>query len=110
DATPRERAEPSCPVSSTAPERHLRPRAVRDEKGTRSVAGMPVAPLVPFFVIAASGGRVYTDAQKMERAGPPVVFLGPIRLTTAAAWTAACVLAWIVAFPLYLVCRRHTAD
>jgi hypothetical protein len=68
-----------------------------------------VATLLPFivlFVIVASGSWVYSDAnERRERGTPVVVTIGPVHVDTPTTWLVACVVAWIVFFPLYLTAR-----
>jgi hypothetical protein len=66
----------------------------------------------PFIVLAlfwASDLWVFEDARKRHQLGTPVVWAGgPLRLETPVVWLIACLLLWIVFFPLYLFSRRSS--
>lgn len=52
---------------------------------------------------------VYRDARARARAGRPVrLMAGWFQVTSADAWTAGCVILWIVFFPMYLVARYRS--
>jgi hypothetical protein len=67
------------------------------------------ATLVPVFVlvvILAIDAWVYQDAKRCADEGAPVVLrVGTFVLATPTQWFVACLLLWIIFFPLYLVSR-----
>jgi hypothetical protein len=65
-------------------------------------------PLFPVVLIAGSGAWVHRDATRLEREHSSVVLRSQfINLDSPQDWTIACVVGWIVFFPLYLVGRRQ---
>lgn len=65
-------------------------------------------PLGVLLMILASDVWVYQDAQAQSRGGTPVFFrFGTLTIDTPAAWFIACLILWIVFFPLYLTARRN---
>jgi hypothetical protein len=42
-----------------------------------------------------------------EDGTPPTARIGPLTLETPVAWFVACLLLWLLFFPMYLVARRH---
>ena len=60
-------------------------------------------PLLPFVLIAGSGLWVNRDAIRLERDHAPVVLRSSyITLDSPQDWTIACLLGWIIFFPLYV--------
>ena len=60
-------------------------------------------PLFPLVLIAGSGLWVNRDATRLERDHSPVVLRSSyITLDSPQDWTIACVLGWIIFFPLYV--------
>ena len=73
--------------------------------GTASDALGPVLAVVP---VLATDLWVYEDARRRWSRGAPVVLgSGSVRIATPMAWFVACVVLWIVCFPLYLLCRTQ---
>jgi hypothetical protein len=67
-----------------------------------------VAVVIPFAVIGVSDIWVFRDATAKGVEGAPVVLSSPfLTLETPESWAIACMLAWIVFFPLYLAGRRQ---
>ncbi len=70
------------------------------------MVAMSLLPFVALGVIAATALWVYTDSQRLDVAGRPVVVsIGWFVIDSPVAWTAGCVIVWVIAFPLYLVAR-----
>jgi hypothetical protein len=64
--------------------------------------------LVPLVVLLGTGAWVYVDAGHQRDAGEPVVLVvGTLRIETPELWLLACVVLWLIAFPLYLTGRRQ---
>ncbi len=64
-------------------------------------------PLLVLSVVAGTATWVYSDAQRRDADGYPVVVtFGPFTLGSPGVWAAACVIVWILILPLYLVARR----
>ena len=64
-------------------------------------------PIVLLLVIVASDVWVYTDAKERRARGfPVVVTIGSFPIDTPEAWFVACLVVWVVFFPLYLSARR----
>lgn len=58
-------------------------------------------------VVIATDAWVYVDAKRQGDLGAPVVLtIGRVRIETPEGWLLACVLVWVIAFPLYLTGRR----
>lgn len=58
-------------------------------------------------LVALASAWVLGDARRREQAGDPVVaVVGPWTLDRPEVWAAACLVASVVALPLYLVARR----
>jgi hypothetical protein len=65
-------------------------------------------PLLPVVLIAVSGVWVNRDATRLERDHSPVVLRSSfIKLDSPQDWTIACVLGWIIFFPLYVRGRNR---
>jgi len=68
------------------------------------------AELVPIVVVLLVLGAdiwVYTDAKTRAELGDPVIFsMGLVQLDSPEAWAVACLLLWVLAFPIYLACRK----
>lgn len=66
--------------------------------------------LIPVIVLAGvllTDAWVAWDAAQRRRQGSDVIAtVGPVTIERPQAWLLACLLLWIVAFPLYLVARR----
>jgi hypothetical protein len=78
------------------------------ERSCRFMTPTLVAVVIPFAVIGLSDIWVFRDATAKSDEGAPVVLSSPfLTLETAESWTIACLLAWIVFFPLYLTGRRQ---
>jgi len=59
-------------------------------------------------LVLATDAWVYRDAMALQARGTPVVFrLGSLSFEAPQAWFYACLVAWIVFFPLYLTDRRR---
>ncbi len=70
-----------------------------------SLAG-PVGLLVVVVVLDV---WVYLDAQARASKGRPVVAsIGSLALETPGAWLLACLVLWILFFPMYLVARSRS--
>lgn len=68
-----------------------------------------VGPVLLLLVVLASDAWVFRDAASRAEQGRPVVaVLGPWELATPPAWMLACLLLWVVFFPLYLRARAET--
>jgi hypothetical protein len=64
--------------------------------------------MVLLVVVLGSDVWVYFDAaRQVERGEPVVLTIGTFRIETPEAWLIACLLLWLIAFPLYLTGRRH---
>lgn len=66
-----------------------------------------IGPLVLLAIILTSDAWVGWDAHTRQARGQVVTAsFGPLTLDEPMHWLFACLLAWVVAFPLYLVARR----
>lgn len=66
-----------------------------------------VGPLVILALVAASDVWVAWDATRRRASGLEVVAsVGPVTLDRPEHWVLACVVLWVIAFPMYLVARR----
>jgi hypothetical protein len=64
--------------------------------------------MVILLVVVATDAWVYFDAARQRDAGEPVTLVvGGLRIQTPEAWLVACLVLWIIAFPLYLTGRRR---
>lgn len=72
-----------------------------------SSAGLLVTCIALSFLVPLDWW-VYTDSRSRERARRPVVArLGTIQISGPQTWLVWCAVLFVVAFPLYLVARRH---
>ena len=63
-------------------------------------------PLVVLVIVLASDVWVYQDALAQNSRGTPVFFrFGTFTIDTPAAWFIACLILWIIFFPLYFTSR-----
>lgn len=66
--------------------------------------------LVPVFVVLVLVSVdlwVLADARKWARGGTPVVFrFGALRVETPESWFVACLVLWVLFFPIYMAARR----
>ena len=68
-----------------------------------------VAPVLILIVLLATDVWVYRDSGRSLARGQPVtVTVGPYRMESPTVWFVACLLLWILAFPLYLVARSQS--
>jgi hypothetical protein len=68
-----------------------------------------VGPLGLLVLIVVIDGWVYLDAQRRAEARRPVVAsIGSLVLETPTAWLVACLLLWVLFFPMYLVARSNS--
>jgi len=66
-------------------------------------------PILLLLVVVATDVWVYRDSGlRLARGEPVTVTLGPYRMESPAVWFVACLLLWILAFPLYLVARGRS--
>jgi hypothetical protein len=66
----------------------------------------PIGPVALLVVVLVVDVRVYLDALALaDQRRPVVASIGRLVLETPTAWTIACLLLWIVFFPMYLVAR-----
>lgn len=66
-----------------------------------------VGPLVILALVVASDVWVAWDATRRRARGLEVVAsVGPVTLDRPEHWVLACVVLWVIAFPMYLVARR----
>lgn len=64
-------------------------------------------PLLFLAAVLASDAWVAWDATRRRAAGQEVVAsVGPVTLDRPEHWVIACVVLWVIAFPMYLVARR----
>jgi cytochrome c oxidase assembly factor CtaG len=62
---------------------------------------------LPILLALGSVVWVYTDAtQRQRRREPVTVAIGSFELDDPVQWTLACLVLWILFFPLYLTARR----
>jgi hypothetical protein len=67
-----------------------------------------LAPLLITLLVVASDVWVFLDAKRCSQAGSPVFLrIGILSIETPLAWLVACVLLWILFFPMYLVSRSR---
>lgn len=68
-----------------------------------------LGPVALAVVVIVLDGWVYVDARRRSNARRPVVAsIGALVLETPIAWLLACLLLWVVFFPLYLVARSNS--
>ncbi len=66
-----------------------------------------LGPLVMASVVVCLDLWVLSDARRWARQGSPVVFrLGSLTMGTPEAWAIACLLAFVIFVPIYVVARR----
>jgi hypothetical protein len=66
-------------------------------------------PLAVLVVVVALDVWVFLDAQaRAGRRRPVVASIGSLVLDTPGAWTLACLVLWILFFPMYLVARSRS--
>lgn len=59
------------------------------------------------LVLVAVDLWVLADAQQGARSGAPVVFrFGALTVKTPESWFVACLVLWVIFFPIYIVARR----
>jgi hypothetical protein len=67
-----------------------------------------LAPLVVLLVVVLTDLWVYVDAKRCAAGGTPVFLrIGRFTIETPAAWLVACMVLWVVFFPMYLVSRSR---
>ena len=67
-----------------------------------------LVPALVLLIVFSTASWVYGDEKVQRERGTPVVLsIGPFELATPRAWFIACLLAWIVCFPLYLKGREN---
>ena len=65
-------------------------------------------PLALLVIIAVSDVWVYLDSTRRDEGRHPVVAsVGSLTLETPPAWVVACLVLWIIFFPMYLVARSN---
>ena len=68
-----------------------------------------VAPLLLLVLVVATDVWVYVDAKRCADAGSAVFLkIGTFKIDTPLAWLVACIIVWIVFFPMYLVSRAQS--
>ena len=68
-----------------------------------------VLPILLLLVVLATDVWVYRDSGlRLARGEPVTVTLGQYRMESPTVWFVACLLLWILAFPLYLVARGQS--
>ena len=68
-----------------------------------------LGPLAFLVLVVILDAWVYVDAQRRSNARRPVVAsIGTLVLETATAWLLACLLLWVLFFPMYLVARSNS--
>lgn len=69
---------------------------------------MAWVPIIVVVVIVATDLSVYLDAKAHSERGTPIVFAtGIITVDTPPAWFVACLILWILFFPLYITLRSQ---
>lgn len=64
-------------------------------------------PIVVALVVVGSDYWVYLDAKaNAERGRPVMMSIGSFQVSTPLTWFVACLVLWIVFFPLYIVARN----
>lgn len=75
------------------------------------MAGTPTSALIPILVLVLAVGSdlwVYYDAKAQWERGTPVFFSTSfLRLDSPAAWFVACLVVWVIFFPIYVVGRNQ---
>jgi hypothetical protein len=76
------------------------------------VLGLSMTALVPILLllaVLATDVWVYEDSSARQQRGAPVTLaIGNLHVDTPAAWFVACLLLWIVFFPLYIKGRNQS--
>ena len=63
-------------------------------------------PVIVVLVLMAIDGWVFSDAKTRAARGTPVIFrAGSFVVDTPGAWFLACLLLWVIFFPLYMINR-----
>jgi hypothetical protein len=71
------------------------------------MSGSAVGPLLVLALVVVTDAWVVWDAsRRLARHDEVVARVGPLVLDTPVRWLLACLVLWIVAFPMYLVARR----
>jgi hypothetical protein len=71
------------------------------------MSGPVIGPvLVLALVIVSDAWMVWDASRRSARHDEVVAQVGPVVLDTPARWLIACLVLWIIAFPMYLVARR----
>ncbi len=69
---------------------------------------MLLVPVLVVLVILAVDLWVYADAKRCADEGAPVVLrAGAFAVDTPAAWFVACLVLWVIFFPLYVASRAR---
>ncbi len=72
------------------------------------MAAAAFAPILILVAVLASDLWVYLDESAQCKRGTPIVFsYGMFKLDSPRRWIGACLIFWILFFPLYVVGRRH---
>jgi hypothetical protein len=75
------------------------------------MVGLSVTALVPILLLLAllsTDVWVYADAKAQSEQGTPIVFsAGSFKVDTPASWFVACLILWILFFPLYITSRNQ---
>ncbi|MEO9139125.1 MAG: hypothetical protein ABI345_08670 [Jatrophihabitans sp.] len=67
-----------------------------------------LAPILVLVVVVLTDLWVYADAKRCATRGTPVFLrIGSFTIDTPVAWLVACVVVWVVFFPIYLVSRSR---
>ncbi len=68
-----------------------------------------LGPLALLIMVVILDAWVFVDAQRRAQARRPVVAsIGSLVLKTPTAWLLACLLVWVLFFPMYLVARSNS--
>lgn len=68
-----------------------------------------VIPIIMLLVVLATDVWVYRDSSsRLARGQPVTVTIGSFRMESPTVWFVACLVLWILAFPLYLVARGQS--
>jgi hypothetical protein len=72
------------------------------------VVAVLVALVLVLMLLLSTDAWVYRDAMARQASGTPVVFRrGALSFEAPQAWFYACLVVWIVFFPIYLTDRRR---
>lgn len=67
-----------------------------------------LAPIIVLVIVAATDLWVYVDAKRSADSGTPVFLkIGSVTIETPVAWLVACLVVWLVFFPIYVVSRSR---